>query len=66
MASTFYTHKETIKMNTAYSLAGKFVITSALLLTVFVAYIITNAAANNAFIPYGNGDFRLVQEQQHG
>jgi len=53
-------------MNTAYSLAGKFVITSALLLTVFVAYVITSAAADNKFIPYGNGDFRLVQAEQHG
>jgi len=53
-------------MNTAYSVAGKFVMISALILTVFVAYVITNAAANNTFVPYGNGDFRLVQAAQHG
>ena len=51
--------------NTAYSLAGKFVITTALLLTVFVAYIITNAASNVKFIQDG-GDYHIVQTTQHG
>ena len=50
--------------DTAYSVAGKFVIASALILTVFVAYIITNAASNVKFIQDG-GDYHIVQTTQH-
>jgi hypothetical protein len=50
-------------MNTTYSVAGKFVMISALILTVFVAYVITKAAADVKFIQDG-GDYRLVQATQ--
>lgn len=46
--------------NTAYSLAGRFVIASALVLTIFVAYIITNATANVRFENDG-GNYHVVQ-----
>lgn len=51
-------------MNTAYSVAGKFVMISALILTVFVAYVITKAASDMKFIQDG-GDYHLVQVTQN-
>ena len=49
--------------NTAYSISGKFVIGSALILSVFVMFVITSAMSNIQVIQEG-GDFKVVQAQQ--